>query len=716
MTVALQPAAQPASRSDPSGTRISYIAPLDGVRAIAVLSVMAYHGGVGFMSGGFLGVDTFFVLSGFLITTLLTGEWALTQRIRLGRFWGRRARRLLPALLLMLLFVAAYAAFAVPAGTYPGLRSDAFFTLFYSANWHFIASSANYFSASGPVSPLTHTWSLAVEEQFYLIWPLVVIGVMVLAGKRTVKGLRLLFVVSVVGAMTSAIAMAILWTGGNDTRLYYGTDTHAQCMLIGAALAILLALAAHARRRRNEVPPSGGQRPKWGGDPAWIASSRRSRALLTVVGGLGAVVTVVMWVSVNGGQWWLYHGGFLVAALASAAIILSAACAQGAPVGRLLSLRPLRYVGRISYGMYLWHFPLFVWLDHQRTGLSNWSLFGFRVIVTILVASASFFAVEMPVREGTFLRGRRGLVAVPAGIAVVLLAVVLATNGSRPGSGLASAAAHTVRHADSPKAATGHLATTLLVGDSMAETLGNGFEGPVGRYFGLDIINEGVPNCSLAIGAFAVQNFSPNLGAPSCDPLSGSPLWPAQWANLVAQYHPAVSVILTRLDIVNRLYDGQWTHIGVSSYDRYLLGQMRLAVHVLTAEGGRVVFLTTPYYSTGEQPDGLPWPEDDPARVDEYNAMIRQVASENPGEVSVLDLNKIADPDGHFQATIDGVAVRYVDGIHWTFAGDCWLAPRVLPLVATVARVGSVPSLAKASVLTSHAVEEFPSSICPQSP
>lgn len=254
--------------------------------------------------------------------------------------------------------------------------------------------------------------------------------------------------------------------------------------------------------------------------------------------------------------------------------------------------------------------------------------------------------------------------------------------------------------------------TVMLVGDSMAETLGNGIEGPVGDYFGVNIVNEGDPNCALAIGTFEVEDFAPNPAAPPCDPASGQPLWPAQWASLVKQYHPAVSVFVARLDVVNHLFDGNWTSIGAPAYDAYLLSQMRLAVSVLTSGGGKVVFLTSPYYDTGEQPDGAPWPEDEPARVNLYNSMLEQVAGEHPGKVFVIDLNKIADPEGHFQEYIDGVEVRYTDGIYWTYQGDCWLAPRLLPQVAAVAKTGTMPPAAQLASAQKQAIASFPTSLC----
>lgn len=688
-------------------TALGYVPPLDGVRAFAVLAVMVFHGGVGSLTGGFLGVDTFFVLSGFLITTLLVREWSDKHTIKLAAFWARRARRLLPALLLVLLFVAAFAYFIVPTSTYPGLRADSLFALFYTANWHFIAAGANYFNATGPVSPLTHTWSLAVEEQFYLVWPLVVIGVMALARRQTVKGLRLLLLVSVGGALLSAIEMAALWNGTNQTRLYYGTDTHAQCLLVGASLAVLLTLAAHARQRRGTAP----LHVDVGGDPAWSATSPMHRRALTVIGVVGISITALLWTHVNGHQWWLYHGGFLVAALATACVLLSAVCAQRGLVARILSIRPLRFLGRISYGLYLWHFPLFVWLDHARTGLSGWWLFALRFLVTLAVATASYRWVERPIRQGSLLRGWRTLVVAPTTVAAVAGILVLATPALSASEQLASGAP-TSQPATQSALASSPGAPVLLVGDSMAETLGNGVGGAVGRHFKLNVINAGDPNCSLAIGTFEVENFPPNPSAPACDPSSGQPLWPARWESLVRQYQPKVSVFVARLDVVNRLYQGQWTHIGEPAYDHYLIGQIQLAVRILSSQGGKVVFLTSPYYDTGEQPSGAPWPEDNPARVDRYNAMLEKVAAQHPGTVYVIDLNKIADPNGHFQPYIGGTEVRYTDGIHWTYQGDCWLAPRILPPIATVAQTGALPPPQTVATMQRQAEASFPTSLC----
>src|ERR1700722_4791064 len=201
---------QPTYPPRPSATGKDHISPLDGLRAVALLIIMGYHFGVGWLQGGFFSLDIFYVLSGYLITGLLLGEYAKRGRIKLSAFWLRRARRLLPALLIVLVAVTLMVRFAEPAGLYPGYRDNALSALFYFSNWWQIHTSSNYFVVTGASSPLTHTWSLAVEEQFYLIWPLVVVAVMFLARSFT-RGLKALLVVSTVGAVASAIEMAVLY-------------------------------------------------------------------------------------------------------------------------------------------------------------------------------------------------------------------------------------------------------------------------------------------------------------------------------------------------------------------------------------------------------------------------------------------------------------------------------------------------------------------------
>jgi hypothetical protein len=415
----------------------------------------------------------------------------------------------------------------------------------------------------------------------------------------------------------------------------------------------------------------------------------------------------------------------LIASLATAAVLLSVTCAQRSILATALSFSPLRFVGRISYGLYLWHFPLFLYLDGARTGLTGYPLFTIRSAVTLVVATVSFYAVERPLRKGTFLMGWKSWLMTPAAIVGTVVAIVAATTLPATASNMT-----TPPPGPRPNIPTRQLAKVLLVGDSMAASLGNGvngeeqgfgglrltqgsgIDGSVGRYFGLNVVNKATPNCGLISGTYRVQNNPPTKSAPPCEPGSGNPGWAADWSKIVAAENPRVSVFLARLDIVDRLLNGRWTHIGDPAFDAHLLSQIRLAVKVLSSRGGKVILLTTPYYSTGEQPDGLPWPEDVPSRVDTYNAMLREVARENPANVFVLNLNAIVDPQGRFQETVDGVNLRFIDGVHLTAQGDCWIAPRLLPQIRQIAQNGELPDANSSAELVRSAERTFPDTLC----
>ncbi len=376
----------------PSRPSRAHVAGLDGIRAVAVIGVLGFHAGVSGFGGGLLGVDIFFVLSGYLITSLLVAEWSTTGTVAFLRFYERRARRLVPGLFLLLLLVAVYARWFAQPGTLSTLRGDAFSTMAYVANWRFVFSGQNYFVHFGPPSPLLHTWSLAVEEQFYLIWP----GVALLTLRW--RGRRALAVVAAAGIVLSAVLTLVLFENGvSVTRLYYGTDVRTQEVMVGALLAI--GLPAFVRRVRRAGRPT----------------RRMAYSAVTVLGGAAALALLWGLHAVSGQGAFLYEGGFLLVATATAGVILLVVVRPRAVVSRVLSLGFLGYVGRISYGLYLYHYPLFLMIDNQHTGLSGATLLAVRLGATAAVAVASYHLVEMPIRRHRFLKGRHLVAALPVG-------------------------------------------------------------------------------------------------------------------------------------------------------------------------------------------------------------------------------------------------------------------------------------------------------------
>lgn len=618
------------------GPTLGYTRAFDGLRAMAVLAVLVDHGGFAWAAGGVLGVSAFFVLSGFLITTLLVEEWGASRTVRLGAFWGRRARRLLPALFLLLVGIAVYAWRFAPQGTQHAIRQDALSALLYVSNWHLIATGQSYFTRVSAPSPLLHTWSLAIEEQFYVVWPLVVLGVL-----RLWKSTTHLLVVAAVGALASAVEMFLLFHHGVDaTRLYFGTDTRAQDVLVGAAAALWI--------RRGTMTKG------WAG-----------------LGVLGAVGFAGMWWLVDGEVSRLFQGGFLGFDLCVALMVISIVRAANGPVARVLDATPLVLLGRISYGVYLWHWPLFLVLTSSRTHLDGVALFALRLLVTLAVATLSYVAVEMPIRRREFGSWRSwGLV--PLGGVVVALVVVVATEAG---------AAANVSLSDTSIASTphGHAPTVLFVGDSLSLTFAGGFlyHGP---HYGLHIVGHPLPGCALVTpGPYFTHGVAQN-------PLGPCASWPALWAADVARYHPQV-VVLTEgwWEVMTQRYEGRWQSILDPDLALHELHQYEQAGALLHADGARVVFTTAPYFSTGEQLDGAAWPEDDPVRVDKLNEIIRQAAAAESSYVTVLDLHHLLDPDGHFTWTIHGQTVRMSDGVHTTFAAGDLMAPVVMPELRALA-------------------------------
>ena len=354
---------------------------LDGLRALAIIGVLLYHAGIHWMPGGFLGVDLFFVISGFLITSLLIAEVERTAKVSLAGFYRRRARRLLPALGAVLLATAAGLALFW-RGDLARFKGDLVASMTYVANWWFVVRHQSYFQASGRPSPFQQLWSLGVEEQFYLVWP--VVAAIVLAGRTSVRRLTRLGLVAVIGAVISTAWMAVLAIhqkvpyATDASRVYMGTDTHAMGVLLGAGVAALVAAAEHRGWRR------------------WRAPERI--LLLDLAGGIALAGVCASMLLANEFTTGLYRGGFLAFAVLSAIAVVAASQLDGG-LGLLLGVRPLRWVGRRSYSLYLWHWPIFVYtrpqLDVPFTGAVDAV---FRLALTVAAAEASFRLVEQPAR------------------------------------------------------------------------------------------------------------------------------------------------------------------------------------------------------------------------------------------------------------------------------------------------------------------------------
>jgi peptidoglycan/LPS O-acetylase OafA/YrhL len=341
------------------------------VRAVAVIAVMLFHATLVpnapfHVDGGFFGVDVFFVLSGFLITTLLVEEFQRTSSIRFRSFYARRALRLLPAIAVVLVAVLVYAQVNMPSGEAHYVHVGALWTAVYGINWYFVVQHSPFLT----LTLLGHAWSLSIEEQFYLVWPLVLLGLL-----RLRLTARTLVLVALSGAALSAIVMVAVAPRGlaGEFHALYGTDARAQGILLGAALGLAAV--------NGMLPTQLG-----------------ARTALTVAGWGAAALLVLAFAGIVGSRSgsWLENGGYALIAVAAAAVLAHLVVAPSGVMARTLALRPVRGIGRISYGLYLWHLPVFLVLDHRRTGLTFWPLVVVQFGVTFTAAIASFVLVERP--------------------------------------------------------------------------------------------------------------------------------------------------------------------------------------------------------------------------------------------------------------------------------------------------------------------------------
>jgi peptidoglycan/LPS O-acetylase OafA/YrhL/lysophospholipase L1-like esterase len=374
---------------------------LDGLRAVAVALVLLFHGGAPWMSGGYLGVSLFFTLSGFLITRLLLAEVAATGTIRVGAFYARRARRLLPASLLCLAGVVV----AARAGEFEGvvhLRRDLLGGLAQIYNWVQLGAGGSYgdllSSEAGIRSPLDHYWSLAIEEQFYWLWPLVLLAGATVARRRyggRIGRQRALARLIVGAALATSVAAPLIAHFWGPDAAYWSTPARAAEILLGAAAAAL-----YASGRLQRVP-------------TWTAPA-------------GLMAIIVLSVVLPADHGFAYRGGLAAIGLISATMLLG--LRRPSRTRRLLSARPLVAVGAVSYGLYLFHWPVFVILDEARTGLDGQALFAVRLAATAAVTVVSYWLVEQPVRRATW-QPQRTLVAATLA-SFVTLAVISAAPAS----------------------------------------------------------------------------------------------------------------------------------------------------------------------------------------------------------------------------------------------------------------------------------------------
>jgi peptidoglycan/LPS O-acetylase OafA/YrhL len=669
--------------------RLGYQPALDGLRGIAVVAVLLYHGGVSWARGGFLGVDLFFVLSGFLITWLLLSEHGTTGRISIRAFYARRARRLFPALALVLIVVAAYAVGLAPRSQLEQLQGDLLAALGYATNWRLIGQDRGYFDAFAAPSPLQHTWSVAVEEQWYLLWPPVMTGLLAVA--RRLRTHWLLGAATGVLCVASWVLTMVLAAPDIDpSRVYYGTDTRAHQLLLGALLAIVR-------------------------QPLGVQLSRRWRGRVTVLGTAGLLW--ILWLATtveDDGSSWLFDGGLGLVALASCAGILAAVQPDGWLV-RALSSRPLGAVGMISYGLYLWHYPVFVVLSATRTNAHGTALLLLRLAATTAVAIASYWLVERPIRNRTIAISRPSL-ALGGGLAVAIGATLLmpAPPPSRAPAALVEAQASLERPDDvEPGAATSsedEAASAPASRPPSGKTFSSG--GSPGLRYGLVAPtldpSDRVPrvlltgdSVALTLQAETVERIADpaaliwNLGSIGCplfdadrtfrDERTDGGWWCRPWRadrpRWIREFDPDVVLVLSGVwETYDRIVGEQELAVGDPEHDRWFATELDSLIDLLGSGGADVVLVTMPCNQRAEGVGAEQLPENQKERVDHINDLYRRTA-ERRGDTTLVDLHELVCPSGKYLPTLDGRDLRY-DGVHFTPEGAelvrAWILEQVL--------------------------------------
>lgn len=646
---------------------IVYQPALDGLRGLALLAIVVYHSGAGWAPGAFLSVSTFFTLSGFLITALLLRERELSGTISLRRFWTRRLRRLMPAALMAILLITIASVFLADAAQIDRLLGDALSSLAYVANWHFILAGDSYQAIFSSPSPFTHFWTLAIEEQFYVLLPILV-AVLLLRG----AGARHRLAVAVFGTL---ILASLVWSnfllssGSRLDRLYFGTDTRLPELLAGGLLAFWWI---------GRASPSG-----------------RAGLRIRLLSSSALVVVVVLWVMANREHHFWYRGGLFLYSLLTVAIIVGAVQRRG-PVRRALSFRPLIWVGTLSYAAYLIHWPVLVWL-RQYTDLEPWQRLFIGLVVTLAAASASQRFIERPVRASTWSPRRTFQLAATSGgaVAVLVLLVSISVAPAAPVIDFEAAAARQAsmtkllaareKKLDTTEAdkavipalrvATFGDSTSFMTGFGLAEW---GFAHPQAWY-----PSGGASGIGCGLLTNVMRRTKGEL-ATDPDDCAG---WLQKWAADADAHRPQVAVVqLGPWEVVDQQIDRTGPFHSILTDPRLadtIRSNLDVAVNLLRDRSDLVILLLSPDIEMGRSDGRSPSPpfaESDPARMERFRQMLRD-ADEKYDDVKVIDLA------GWLAAHSDDAVLR-PDGVHFsTVTGRTvadWLAPQVLAVAQGV--------------------------------
>ncbi len=629
-----------------------HITALDGLRGIAVLLVMFFHFKLGPFRGGFVGVTVFFTLSGFLICSRTLSEIGRNGRFAVADFFERRVRRLAPAAIACVLGVVICTSLFGTHEQHASVSGDAIAALANVANWRFLVHGTSYADLFAAPSPLNHFWSLAIEEQFYLVFPVVVFLAL-----RLPRRIR-------VAAVAVIVSAALEWSvheasvAGSFNRFYYGTDARMSELLVGVVAALALYYW------RISVP-----RP---------AGLQRFGVMLVAAAGLATVVIGALTYR-NGGASY-QHGGAFIIALATAALIIGGLEGSNG-VARLCSVRPLVYVGKISYGAYLYHWPIFALSGKHWGPLHGTSLGLAQLAASLLLAAVSFRYLEAPIQRRRFAPTRRamlrGWTVALAGAAGITLAlgVLHPVRGPSRFAGASTGLQIPAAVKANPGAvvartnAANRPLRVLVTGDSTAEVIANALTSYQNAHpQAIQVLNLSLPGCPIT-PTDLIRNYSGEGGQNVT--LCGG--WTKTFPPQIAKFKPDVSLVFLSVmeETDQRTQSGNWDNLLDPAYRAHQESEYDTLIADLSATGAPVAWADAPYFKF--QVD-LPWISDNPQRTDVLNAMFREVVARHPN-VRLLDYAKHLNKPGDVVNTV----IR-PDGIHMTPAyaeglARVWLLP-----------------------------------------
>ena len=627
---------------------LPYRPAIDGLRAFAVLSVITYHVLPTVLPGGWFGVDVFFVISGFLITALLLAEYRRRRgRIHLLGFWMARARRLLPALFLVLAAVLLAATFLTLPGRTGNVSGDVLATLGYVANWRFVLGDEAYFGQVASPSPVRHAWSLAVEEQFYIVYPLLLVGLLALIRRRTT-----LVGVLVLLSAGSALLMALLHEPGLDpSRVYYGTDTRAHQLLVGAAVAAFFSGGPGAVDREGVRAID-----------AWCR--------LLALPSLLVVLSAFWWA--GRAQSALFEGGAVPLSVLISIVLVAATSPDASIAQRVLAWEPLRRIGVVSYGLYLWHWPIVIFLNDEVLSVPTAARVTRQVTLTFLLSWLSYRFVERPVRR----EGIRALIPrlprtsstlawamVPALVvgALTMPAAARTVAPTLDGSGEV-----TVPEADYRPG--NEMTSVTFIGNSVPRSLITRFRASSHPDLRLDDATN------IGCDPLDAPKYVDGVAQPEGD---GCPEWRDGWDEEVAEEQPDVVLFFVAQSMVtDRTVNGRVVEFGSDAWVDLVEDGLDRAEEASGESEFALINLACHSMPT--------FGNEEIERVNdiEYVRTLNETVADwaEREDVPVLDQYSLLCPDNAYRSTINGVPL-YEDSIHFTSRSAPvfwrWLAPRI---------------------------------------